>query len=718
MLLLAACRGAAPGGDAVANSAAAVTARTWGLAYLQQNQLPQAEAEFRKVVALAPDQAVGYADLGLVYLREGRYREAEAQLRRAAALDSADSNIGLMLAQVYELSGREAEARREVERVLRRDSTDIRALYAAGELAGRSAEPEQRRRQESYLRLVVARAPANLAARLELVDLLLARGAADDAAALLEALQRELPQLPPEAARFFQRALRSARAGQASEAAAAAQRFRSAMELTAAYQASLQRLGGRSAPLVGYPVLTFNQNMAVPTQDARAVAADIRFTDVTAGSGMESVEALPDSLVKGGSLERGVALAASDYDDDESEDLFVSGHLFRGALGRFIETTASAGIVLRDRPTAAAFGDYDNDGRVDLYVATRGRGALFRNAGGGKFRDVASSAGLADTGPAARALFVDFDHDGDLDLLLATAAGTRAYRNNLDGTFREMAAQMGISGGGSRDVAFGDFDGDGHTDLVIVGDDGRLRLLRNLSQGRFEDATAASGLGAVSRAGAVAVGDYDNDGFLDLFVTSLDGGGEPALYHNRGDGTFEPDARAGELRRKLRGVAGLDAAFFDFDNDGFVDLVVVGKPPAVPAGGRGVFLFRNDAKGRFEDFSTSLPDSLRAGRAVAVADIDQDGDLDLIVVGWDGRPRLLRNDGGNVNQYVKVRLVGLRQGSGKNNGFGLGATLELRAGDLYQLRQVTDRVTHFGLGRRLKADVLRVRWPNGASQAV
>src|SRR3989475_9334002 len=138
-----------------------------------------------------PDQAVGYADLGLVYLREGRYREAEAQLRRAAALDSADGNIGLMLAKVYELSGREAETRREIERVLRRDSTDIRALYAAGELAGRSADPGERRRHEGYLRLVVARAPANLAARLELVDLLLTRGAADDAAAQLEALQRE-----------------------------------------------------------------------------------------------------------------------------------------------------------------------------------------------------------------------------------------------------------------------------------------------------------------------------------------------------------------------------------------------------------------------------------------------------------------------------------------------------------------------------------------------
>src|SRR2546430_6572736 len=181
--------GRRPGG-----SDSALTARTWGLAYLQQNQLPRAEAEFRKVVALAPDQALGYADLGLVYLRQGRYRDAEAQLRRAAALDSANTDVGLMLAGVYEETGREADAHREIDRVLRRDSTDIRALYALAELAGRSADPAGQQRREGWLRRVVARAPASIVARLDLVDLLLARGSAGEAAGGLEALQ---PAPPP-----------------------------------------------------------------------------------------------------------------------------------------------------------------------------------------------------------------------------------------------------------------------------------------------------------------------------------------------------------------------------------------------------------------------------------------------------------------------------------------------------------------------------------------
>src|SRR5439155_20817287 len=168
-----------------------------------------------------------------------------------------------MLAGVYEATGRDADALREVERVRHRDSTDIRALYALAELARRSVDSVDRQRREGWLRQVVARAPANVVARLELVDLLLARGSAGAAAGELEALQRQLPRLPREAAGFFQRALVLARTGRAAEAATQATRFHRAMEVTAAYQAGLERLGGSSGSsatpgaFVGYPVLTF-----------------------------------------------------------------------------------------------------------------------------------------------------------------------------------------------------------------------------------------------------------------------------------------------------------------------------------------------------------------------------------------------------------------------------------------------------------------------------
>src|SRR5947199_191083 len=603
-LLLAGCRGREPApGGALERDAAILAARTLGLAYLQKNQLAQAETSFRRIVAFAPDQALGYANLGLVQLRQGRYREAETAIRRAAALDTANDDIALTLAKVYELTGRSAAARAEVDRVLRRSPHDLRALYALVQLDSAS--------RESYLRQIVERAPVNVAARLELADLLLAHGAADPAAAQLEALQRQLPELPREATRFFERALALARAGRAAAAAAPAARFHRFMETTAAYQASLQKLQGASgaAPPAGYAILTFNPIITPPAQDARAIAAAIRFVDVTTAAGLVGLPPLPDTA--GGS-----ALAIGDYDGDGSEDVFVGGHLFQ------------------------------------------------------------------------------------------------------NGPFQEMAGPLGLGGGGaSRDAAFGDLDGDGFTDLVGVGGDGRLTLFRNAGQGRFEDATATSGLAQArtpGRAAAVAIGDYDNDGFLDLFVAST-GGTAPVLYHNRGDGTFEPDRRSAPLAA-LRTLAARTALFFDFDNDGFLDLIVGGTP--TKAGGRSLFLFRNDQTGRFVDYSSILPTGLDPARRVVAVDYDHDGDLDLIVVGSDGRPRLLLNEGGNANQYVQVQLAALRTGSGKNNAFGIGSTLELRAGKLYESRVVTGRVTHFGLGPHLKADVLRVRWPNGVAQTV
>ena len=172
MLLFAGCRGREPAqgtpGDAI------ITARTLGLAYLRDGQLAQAESAFQKVIDMAPGQALGYANLGLVHLRQGRYKDAEREIHRAAGLDTASDDIALMLATVYRLTDRPADARRAIDRVLRRSSNDLRALYAVTQLSPDSAA--------DYLGRIVTRAPANLAARLELVDLLLAHGTADSAA--------------------------------------------------------------------------------------------------------------------------------------------------------------------------------------------------------------------------------------------------------------------------------------------------------------------------------------------------------------------------------------------------------------------------------------------------------------------------------------------------------------------------------------------------------
>src|SRR5207249_3855369 len=232
-----------------------------------------------------------------------------------------------------------------------------------------------------------------------------------------------------------------------------------------------------------------------------------------------------------------------------------------------------------------------------------------------RFSDVTGAVGLGgvpplpDTAGDVALATGDYDGDGAEDVFVAGYLFHNELAHATETTGR-AGIRLRDRAEGAVAAAFGDLDGDGRVDLVVVGNDGRLTLFRNAGQGRFEDATAASGLAQAAlpgRAAAVAVGDYDNDGFLDLFVASP-GGTAPVLYRNRGDGTFELDRRSAALAA-LRTLAARAAIFCDFDNDGFLDLVVVGAP--TKAGARGVYLFRNDQTGRFVDHSAILPDDLR-----------------------------------------------------------------------------------------------------------
>ena len=688
------------------------TTRMLGLSYLQRNQLSEAEAEFSKLTKLAPDDPLGYANLGLTYMQAGRYADAEKQLERARELDPRGTEIGLALARVYAATNRADEARSTLEQLRRDSSANAHVLFALAELDSRGSDPASQARRRDRLRDVLGVAPANLAARLALVDAFAQAGEADSVVRHLEEVRRIPPEPPPQARVTLDSVIQLARAGRLAEARPTLDRFLRAMETTSPYQAALEEVRWTEGAIPGRPVLTFAPKNFIQTQGVRETpTVDVaKYVDATADAGFPAPAAAQHS---------GAALATGDLDGDGIDDLFLStstpgastARLYRIQGGVVRDVTAGSRLDLPRGATFATFADADNDGWLDLFViGGDGRGRLFRNDGKSALTELTTAA-IPDVKGARHALFADLDHDGDLDLLLVGSAGRTLYRNNLDGTFTESTAAFGLAGAGdSRDATFADFDDDGRLDVVVAGTSG-ISLFRNGGAQRFADATAASGITGTN-ASAVAAADYDNDGAIDLIGA---GGGDAALWRNRGNGTFARDLRSTAALQALRAAPTATIVFVDHDNDGWLDLVA-----GAAGGANRLALLRNDGTGKFLDRSTILPADLRSAGAstVAVSDVDDDGDEDITLVDAAGAPRLLRNEQGNANLAVNVELRSLGAGSGKNNAFGIGARLQLRAGELYQTRIATSRRTHFGLGPHLKADVLRIEWPNGVPQTV
>ena len=705
-----------------------------GLGDLETGRLADAETAFKKVVALAPKDPAGYANLGVTYMRGSRYAEAEAELRRAREMDPANTDIGLMVAKLYSVTGRAADARATLEELRRGAPRNPHVAYALAELdappppRGRAADSAADRRYVSELREVLGLSPANIAVRVKLIDAFVQRGEADSAVKQLEEVRRIGPELPPSVKAPLEETIRLLRGGNTAGARASLDRFLSAIELTSGYQASLDEVKWLEGPLVGRPVLTFTPKSIAMLRSmgggrGRPQPDLVRLIDVTTDIGLPEMRPTSDQSAHGPG-----AIAVGDFDGDGSDDLLASfwsperqraeTHLYHVKGGQFLDVTQQSGVALPAGAAFATFADYDNDGHLDLFVIGGDRRPyLFRNDGKGRFQDVTATSGIANIGNARKALFVDLDHDGDLDLLLVGGPTLVFYRNNMDGTFTEMSESVGLgrsTSGNVNDAAFADLDGDGRMDVVAVGGGAHgAALYHNTATGPLTDVIAASGI-TVSGGTAVAIADYNNDGFFDVFIAGA-AGTPPSLWLNDGTGKFHRDTRSDEVFKTLRTEKALDATFVDYDNDGWLDLVAVGTPTA--SGGRGAFLFRNDGTGKFVDRSSILPSTAQSATSVVPSDVDGDGDQDLLLAGPTG-PRLLRNLGGNGSLSMQVQLVGLRTGSGKNNDFGVGAKVEVRAANLLQTRVVTSRVTSFGLGPHLKADVVRIEWPNGVPQTV
>ena len=481
-------------------------------------------------------------------------------------------------------------------------------------------------------------------------------------------------------------------------------------------------------------------------------------------------------------------LALFDYDNDGDIDIyFLSGGALKGTRyktpprcrlyrndgnWKFTDVTKRSGLGNTGHALGVAVGDYNNDGYQDVYVTNWGPNILYRNNGNGTFTDVTKQAGVADGNQVgAGANFLDIDGDGDLDLFVShyvdftyakhvpavvsgytIYVGPRAYqptadtlfRNNGDGTFTDISVESGIAskkGTGMGTVCL-DYDNDGDTDIYVANDMMPNFLWRNDGHGKFEEVGTLAGAaynvhGDEMGSMGVGCGDYNNDGLLDLYVTAYQQQ-FPSLYKNLGDGLFEDVGFSSGASAGMGHTVQWGNDFADFDNDGDRDLFVAlghmedniehwDKRASYLATN---ILMMNLGNGKFVDVSDSSGDGLSvklSSRTVGLDDLDNDGDVDVVVLNSRREPTIMRNDSPNQGHWLQVRLCGT-----KTNRDGVGAHVKVFAGDPSagsgQALKLLDEVhsgrgyqshygtrLYFGLGSRTKIDRIEVSWIGGGT---
>ncbi len=508
-------------------------------------------------------------------------------------------------------------------------------------------------------------------------------------------------------------------------------------------------------------------------------ASGITFTDVTSSAGIHFTHEngafgkkyLPETM--------GSGCAFLDYDNDGWPDMLLvnskawPGHggaktypalYHNNRNGTFTDVTRQAGLALDSYGLGVAVADYDNDGWQDVYLTGLDGNHLFRNLGNGRFSDVTTKAGVAAGGFSMGAMWFDYDKDGRLDLFLVryvewsiakdlfcTLDGSHKsyctpesykgqtallFHNKGDGTFDDVTQRAGVFNPSSKalGLALLDFDNDGWPDVFVANDTQPNKLYRNNGNGTFTDVAVSAGV-AFSEAGAARAGmgvdaaDYDGSGRPSLIIGNFSNE-MLALYHNEGTGLFIDDAPATTIGQSSLLTLSFSCFFFDYDLDGLLDIfaanghvaddiasvqpkVKYAQPPHV---------FRNLGGRKFEEEARRLGPALQkavVARGAAYADMDNDGDLDVLVSVNNGPAILLRNDGGNRNSWIRVRTVG-----GPSNRDGIGARVNVtpEAGGPAQWRLVHTGSSYlsqselpltFGLGSARKVAKVEVVWPSG-----
>jgi hypothetical protein len=473
-----------------------------------------------------------------------------------------------------------------------------------------------------------------------------------------------------------------------------------------------------------------------------------------------------------------------DFDEDGWLDVFlVDGgsfadpavarrarhRLFRNRSGgSYEDVTAASGIRPRGYGMGACAGDIDNDGLIDLYVTNVGPNLLYRNGGRGRFSEIPNAGGAAGNGWSTSCAFLDIDRDGSLDLFVTDYVDAQSgpnrfcgvsgpppirdychpliyppltsalYRNTGRGTFENVSEASGVGGhrGNGLGVAVSDVDDDGWPDVFVANDSMPNFLFRNRGNGTFNEIGGLAGV-AVSvdgkpKAGmGTAFADFAGTGRPGLIVTNHETEMH-SLFVNSGGGAFSDVTLRSGLGPTTRPYVGFGVAFLDYDHDTHLDIAIANGHVMANAGqlragakyGQRNLLLRNGG-GRFVDMKAAAGPGFApevVSRGLATGDIDNDGDLDLLITNNGGEANLLLNDGGNTGNAILVRLIGE-----KSNRSAIGARLVLSAGSRRLFREVqsgssylgqNDVRAHFGLGQGTRADRLEIRWPSGATETI
>lgn len=681
---------------------AAYRANNLGVALLEQYKYREGAEAFTRALQLDPKLALARINLSIALFNVPDLRGAQTAAEAASALAPDAPQPLYIMGLIARAQNRPVDAIGAFERVLRIDPRDVGANINLGQLLA-----QQRKYPEAAaaFRTAIAAEPYNMTAIYNLAIALQRTGEREESARLLQRFQ----------------ALRQSGAG------------------TNIGQNYLEQ--GRYAEAVA-------STGAEPGLVERATPT-VAFTDATASMISAAAEARERATVLGptDAVKRRIAAGAGgavtpfDFDGDGDLDLFVAPfteeRLYRNDRGKLVDVTSQSGAFGARQGaiiTGAVAGDYDNDTRPDIFVVRDGGLSLYHNEGGGKFADVTKAAGI----PAYPFLpgstaFVDLDHDGDLDIFVAGLADTSkvgkgegelledfagapslVLRNDGNGKFTDVTATARVGSASGKVVAVvpTDYDNRRDVDLLVLNFSGAPELYSNQRDGTFRNVAREVGLQVEEYWTCAAAGDVNKDGFTDFFFARGAGPGRFAMSDGQGRFKITPAPR-------VTGGA-TSAQFLDYDADGLLDCVLLTN--------MGFQVLRNLGDGWANVTEQAVPRNIfaavpsgtnTAARVFAAGDMDGDGDTDLIAIAASGEVKIARNDGGNQNSSVRVRLTGK-----VSNRSGVGAKIEARAGSLIQKLESyaaspapAPADILFGLGKRTAPDAVRVLWPAGIVQA-